>query len=177
MTAFEAGSAIGLCSFHRDSGQDFAAELDDTFGRLIDGVGGNWAQLSRLADIEVWLGAVDNLLESLPPGQRKIADWYEVGFQFATMRVIAEQGLPADMEQRAVYQELWMQSMSQFRASATAIGITPRDIRRLQQQLENLIGPAPKRDANNLVRVLGQLRMIAETRDDEALLQDGQAVG
>jgi hypothetical protein len=53
-TAFDAGAAISLCSFHRDSGRDFATELDDTFGRFIDAVGGNWSQLSRLSDIEVW---------------------------------------------------------------------------------------------------------------------------
>ena len=175
--AFEAGRAISECSFHRKGGEDFRGELSDPFGRFVDAVGGDWVQLSQISDIEVWLSAIDNLLEALPEAKREIAEWYEIGFQFSTLRSIAEQGLPEDMEQRAAYQELWMQSLTQFRASATQVGITPRDIRRLQSQLENLLGPLHKRDHASTARVLGQLRLIVETRDEQEPQQDGQAFG
>ena len=175
--AFEAGRAISECSFHRKGGEDFRGELADPFGRFVDAVGGDWDQLSRISDIEVWLSAIDNLLEALPEAQRAMAEWYEIGFQFSTLRSIAEQGLPDEMEQRAVYQEMWMQSLTQFRASATQVGVTPRDIRRLQSQLENLLGPMHKRDHASTARVLGQLRLIVETRDEQEPTQEGQVFG
>jgi hypothetical protein len=175
--AFEAGRAVSECSFHRKGGEDFSEELSMPFGRFVDALGGSWAQLTTLGDIEVWLTSIDNLLEALPQAQRSIAEWYEIGFQFSTLRGIAEHGLPEDMEQRAAYQELWTQSLSQFRASATQVGITPRDVRKLQSQLENLLGPAHKRDHGSIARVLGQLRLIVETRDDQEPRQDDRAFG
>jgi hypothetical protein len=167
--AFEAGRAIGECSFHRDSGGDFAAELDIPFGRFIDAVGGNWDELKHLGDVELWLGATDNLLESLAPERRETCEWYEIGFQLSTLCGIGEFGLPADLEQRAAYQELWGQSMIQLRNSAASARVAPREIRRLQALLETLIGPEHKRDYGAVGRALAELRALAAAADRGAL--------
>jgi hypothetical protein len=175
--AFDAGRAIAECSFHRDAGGDFAAELDGPFGRFVDAAGGSWQQLKRLGDIELWLGATDNLLESLPATRRDACEWYEIGFQFSTLRSIVEQGLPEQGEQRAVYQELWSKSMAQLRTAAASAGVAPREIRKLQSQLENLIGPGEKRDYKNLGRAFDELRQCCAAADRGELQLAGRAVG
>ncbi len=163
--SFEAGRAISECSFHRDEGGDFGAQLEASFGRFIDLVGGDWGELRRLSDLDVWLGATDNLLESLPPATKHLSEWYEMGFQFSTLRSIAEQGLPADPEERAIYEELWGQSMSAFLESADSAQIAASEAGELRSSLENLIGPEPQRDYANLARSLQQLRALAEAAD------------
>lgn len=162
--SLEAGRAISECSFHRDNGGDFT-ELERSFGPFIEAVGGNWPELKRLGDVEVWLSATDNLLESLAPERKHVSEWYELGFQFSTLQSIAEQGLPADPEQRAVYQELWGQSMTAFRESAENAGVEARSVRRLHALLENLIGPEPQRDYTNVARSLQELRALADEAD------------
>jgi hypothetical protein len=163
--SLEAGRAISECSFHRDEGGDLSDELERSFGRFIDSVGGNWGELKRLGDVELWLGATDNLLESLPQESRHISEWYELGFQFSTLRSIAEHGLPADPMERAVYQELWDQSMTAFRESAKSARVAAREARRVQALLENLIGPEPQRDYTNVARSLHELRSLAAEAD------------
>ena len=175
--AFEAGRALAECSYHRDDGGDFSSELDGPFGRFVDAVGGSWQQLKRLGDVELWLGATDNLLESLPPSRRDACEWYEIGFQFSTLRSIAEEGLPEQSEQRATFQELWNRAMTQLRTSAVSAGIAPRDIRRLQAQLENLIGPSEKRDYRNLARTLEALRSFCAAADGTEPQLAGRAAG
>lgn len=163
--SLEAGRAISECSFHRDEQGDFSIELERSFGRFVDAVGGNWPELKRLGDIDVWLGATDNLLQSLPQDSQHISEWYELGFQFSTLRSIAEHGLPADPTERAVYEELWNQSMAAFRESAKSARIAAREARRVQKLLENLIGPEPQRDYTNVARSLQELRVLAEEAD------------
>jgi hypothetical protein len=175
--SLNAGRAIGECSFHRDAGGDFVAELEEPFGVFVDAAGGNWEELKRLGDVDVWLAATDNLLESLPPARRDTCQWYEIGFQFSTLRSIAEQGLPDDLEQRASYQEMWSQSMAQLRTSLASAGVAPREIRRLQALLENLIGPEAKRDYGNIGRALAALGEHAAAADRGELQMAGRAAG
>jgi hypothetical protein len=163
--SLEAGRAISECSFHREEGENLIAELERSFGCFIDAVGGNWLELKRLGDVEVWLGATDNLLASLPPHKTYIASWYEVGFQFATLHSIAAQGVPNDPEQLAVFQELWEQSMTAFRQAAEIVQVGARDLRRQQALLENLIGPEQRRDYSNIGRSLDELRGLAQAAD------------
>jgi hypothetical protein len=163
--SLEAGRAISECSFHRDEGGNFAAELGRSFGRFIDAVGGNWRELERLGDVDGWLGATDNLLASLPPNKKHISEWYELGFQFSTLHSIAEQGWPLDPEQRAAYQELWNQAMTAFLQAAESAQITTLKAQRVQVLLENLIGPEPQRDYTNVARSLHELRSLAEQAD------------
>jgi hypothetical protein len=175
--SLNAGRAIGECSFHRDGGGDFVAELEGPFGAFVDAAGGNWEELKRLGDVDVWLAATDNLLESLPPARRDTCQWYEIGFQFSTLRSIAEQGLPDDLEQRASYQEMWSQAMAQLRTSMASAGVAPREIRRLQALLENLIGPEAKRDYGNIGRALAALGEHAAAADRGELQMAGRAAG
>jgi hypothetical protein len=170
-----AGRALAECAFHRESGADFAAELEAPFGAFVDAAGGSWDELKPLGDIEVWLAATDNLLQALAGTRRDVCEWYEIGFQFATLRSIAEQGPPEDVEQRAVYQEMWSRSMAQLRTSAASAGVAPREIRRLQALLENLIGPEKKRDYGNLGRAVVALSEHAAAADRGELQMAGRA--
>jgi hypothetical protein len=163
--ALEAGRSIAECSFHREDGGDYAGELQDSFGRFIDAIGGRWNELVRLGDLELWLGATDNLLESLPASARAVAEWYEIGFQYATLKCIAEQGLPDDVDERAVYDEMWARSMQQLWESAESAQLPRRETRRVQAQLENVIGPIAYRDYGNLAASLETLRDMARNAD------------
>jgi hypothetical protein len=163
--SLEAGRAISTCSFHPDALEAFATDLERSFGCFVDAVGGNWLELKRLGDTELWLGATDNLLDTLGPKKKYIADWYEVGFQFAALQSIAEQGIPEDPEQRAAYQEAWQRSMDAFQKSAEKAAVPPREVRRQRALLENLIGPASRRDYANAELSLHELRALAEAAD------------
>lgn len=161
----EAGRAISECSFHREEGGDFGTELDDPFGRFVNAVGGNWEELKRIDDVDVWLGATDNLLQTLPPDTRHLSDWFELGFQFTTLTSIAEQGLPDDPEQRAAYHEIWRQSMAQFQRSAEGARLRHADVTQMQFLLESLITPEGKRDYSTIPRSLETLRNYAVMAD------------
>jgi len=163
--ALDAGRSIAECSFHREDGGDYADELQDSFGRFIDAIGGRWNELVRLGDLELWLGATDNLLESLPASARPVAEWYEIGFQYATLKCIAEQGLPDDVEERAVYEQMWSRSMQQLWESAESAQLPRRETRQVQTQLENVIGPSAYRNYGNLAASLEALRDMARDAD------------
>jgi hypothetical protein len=159
--AFEAGRSISECSFHRNSGGDFVRELEGTFGAFIDAVGGDWRALSRIADVEVWLGATDNLLDALPPTSHAVAEWYELGYQLSTLHSIAEHGGLDDPRQRETYEDLWGQAMRQLRQSALQLGVHKGTLDNVQWQLENLVGPHGERDYRNVAATLDTLRVEA----------------
>ena len=163
--SLEAGRTISDCSFHRQEGGNLVAELERSFGCFIDAVGGNWLELQRIGDVDVWLAATDNLLESLPPHRRYIAEWYEVGFQFAALHNIAAQGVPSDPEQYALFKDAWDRSLEAFLRSAESARIAAREVRRQQALLENLIGPEQRRDYGNITRSLEELRALAGSAD------------
>jgi hypothetical protein len=163
--ALDAGRSIAECSFHREDGGNHAGELQDTFGRFIDAIGGRWHELVKLGDLELWLGATDNLLESLPSSARAVAEWYEIGFQYATLKCIAEQGLPDDADAREVYDQMWARSMQQLWESAESAQLPRRETRQVQAQLENVIGPPAYRDYGNLAASLETLRDMARNAD------------
>jgi len=163
--ALEAGRSIAECSFHREEGGDYAGELQDSFGRFIDAIGGRWNELVRLGDLELWLGATDNLLESLPASARAVAEWYEIGFQYATLKCIAEQGLPDEAQERAAYDQMWARSMQQLWESAESAQLPRRETRQVQTQLENVIGAPAYRDYGNLAASLETLRDMARNAD------------
>lgn len=163
--ALDAGRAIAECSFHRDDGGDVVSELEGSFGRFIEAIGGRWSELVRLGDVELWLGVTDNLLEALPASARSVAEWYEIGFQYATLKCIAEQGVPDEAEARAVYEEMWSRSMQQLWESAESAELPRRETRRVQTQLENVIGPSAYRDYSNLAASLTTLRDMARNAD------------
>lgn len=159
--AFDAGRALSECSFHRHGGGDFARELDQPFGTFIDAVGGDWRALQRIDDVEVWLGATDNLLDSLPPGDHGIADWYELGYQLSTLLSIAEHGGFDDPVHRETYEDLWGQAMRQLRQSGARLQLAGRELDAVQWRLENLVGPRHERDYRNVAASLDGLRELA----------------
>jgi hypothetical protein len=162
--AFDAGRAISECSFHRHTGGDFVRELEQPFGAFIDAIGGDWRALQRIEDVEVWLGATDNLLQSLPPASRTVADWYELGYQLSTLLSIAEHGGFDDFQQRETYEELWGEAMSQLRQAGGRLRLSGRDLDAVQWRLENLVGPIGDRDYRNVtasLETLGELALAA----------------
>lgn len=159
--AFDAGRAISECSFHRHTGGDFVRELEQPFGGFIDAIGGEWRALQRIEDVEVWLGATDNLLDALPPAERVIADWYELGYQLSTLLSIAEHGGFDDLQQRETYEELWGQAMGQLRQSAARLRLSGRELDTVQWRLENLVGPLQDRDYRNVTAALETLGELA----------------
>jgi hypothetical protein len=172
--AFEAGRSISECSFHRNSGGDFVRELEGTFGAFIDAVGGDWRALSRIGDVEVWLGATDNLLDSLPPPSHAVAEWYELGYQLSTLHSIAEHGGFDDPQQRETYEDLWGQAMRQLRQSAQRLRVRGTTLDTVQWQLENLVGPYGERDYRNVAATLDALREQAFAAEGRRTLADDQ---
>ena len=59
-------------------------------------------------------------------------------------------------------------AMAAFRQSALAAHVAPREVRSLQTQLENLIGPEHRRDYANVARSLDSLRSLALGADRES---------
>ncbi len=163
--ALDAGRAISECSFHRHSGGDFARELDQPFGRFIDSIGGDWSALQHIGDVEVWLGATDNLLDSLPPSNGAIAEWYELGYQLSTLLSIAEHGGLDDPRQRDSYIELWSQAVQQLGQSAERLRVPLEIFEHVLSQLENLIGPQHIRDYRNVAAALQAVRELALSAD------------
>jgi hypothetical protein len=166
--ALEAGRGIGESAFHGEEGEQPGAGLDGDFARFVEGIGGSYDDLLQLADIELWLGAMDNLLEGLPQSARVYAEWYEIGFQYSTLKCIAEQGLPEAPEDREVYDEMWNRALGQLRESAKLAGLPSHELRRVQALLENVVGPAAYRDYTNLGASLRELRELARNADRPA---------
>jgi len=82
-----------------------------------------------------------------------------------TLKSIAEQGTPADPSDRAVYDEMWQQSMNAFLEAAKNARVATHEARHVQSLLENLIGPETQRDYANAALSLKELRGLAESAD------------
>ena len=166
--ALEAGRSLGESAFHGEDGAPPGDELDGDFARFVEAIGGQFEDLQQLGDVELWLGAMDNLLESLPQSARVFAEWYEIGFQYATLKCIAEQGMPEEPEDLEVFEEMWNRALGQLRESAKVAGLPSHELRRVQALLENVAGPAAYRDYANLGASLHELRELARNADRPA---------
>jgi hypothetical protein len=163
--SLEAGRALSDCVFNRDEGFDFTKELDQPFGRFVDAMGGSWAELSKLQDFDVWLGATENLLQSLPDDGRRIGAWYEVGYEVAVLHNLAGQGLFDSDERRSEAERLWRRSLERFLIRAENASIPYEDLARVLSLLENLVAPRSERDLANIGRSLEELRRQAAGAD------------
>lgn len=163
--ALEAGHAFSDCNFHRAEPLDFASELEVPFGRFVDRLGGSWADLRKLQDLDVWLSVVDNLLDALPPEQRGLADWYELGSELATLHNIAGEGVSAGPAASSEGEALWREALERFLLRAEALRIRYEDLARVIAQLENLMAAPSERDFTNLARSLEELRRHAGEAD------------
>lgn len=162
--ALEAGRAIGDCAFHRGDGVELAREIEASFGRFVNAIGGDWKALAQLGDVDVWLGAAENLLSGVPEDRRHVADWYGLGFAFTTLLDLATEGVPEDAGSRDAFRRDWQNSVAQFRAFAQ-VSIRDEAATRIQSQLENLLEPEAVRDYTNVARSLDALRAQASHAD------------
>lgn len=162
--ALEAGRAIGDCAFHRGDGAELAREIEPSFGRFVQAIGGDWRALAQLGDVDVWLGAAENLLAGVPHERRHVADWYGLGFAFTTLLDLATEGVPDDADSRAQFKQTWQSAIGQFRAFAQK-SIREEAATRIQNQLENLLAPEAVRDYTNVARSLDALRAQASNAD------------
>jgi hypothetical protein len=163
--SLKAGRAISSCAFHGLEGHAIDADLDESFGRFLDAVGGQWEELRNIADPDVWLGVTDNLLESLPAGQRHLSSWYELGFQLTTLHNLATEEMPDDVEGLRVYQQAFDDALDAFRQSAASARLSYQDVAELEGLLRNLSGPMQQRDYSNISLSLAQLAFHAEQAD------------
>jgi hypothetical protein len=164
-----AGRAVSDCVFNREQGGPFADELDVPFGAFLAALGGNWSVLRELEDLDVWLEAADNVLETLSVTEQHVRFWYEIGFQLATLINLAgrelDGGAPADGDA----QQLWQGSWAALRISAQHAGLEPASLEEVHGMLENLRGPHAARDYANLARVQERMRELANRRDASGL--------
>lgn len=159
--SLEAGRAVSDCVFNREEGLDFKKELDEPFGRFVDAMGGSWAELSKIEDFDVWIGAAENLLQNLPTEGRKIGAWYELGYELAILHNLAGQGLFDSEEKRADAERLWRKALERFLIRAENASIPYEDLARVLSLLENLVAPRSERDLANIGRSLDELRTQA----------------
>lgn len=162
--ALEAGRAISDCAFHRGDGAELARELAPSFGRFVDAIGGNWSALAEIGDVDVWVGAAENLLGALSPERKHVAAWYGLGFEFTTLLDLATAGVPEDAVARNDFKREWQSSITQFRSFAEK-SIREEAALRIQTQLENLLAPEAVRDYTNVARSLDALRAQASSAD------------
>lgn len=163
--SLDAGRAFSDCVFNRESGADFARELDGPFGGFLSLLGGSWATLRNIGDLEVWMEAADNLLEHLTPAEDHVRAWYEIGFQLQTMRNVIEQFSEADADERAELSQMWKDAWNELKTSATEAGFDGAEVNSLEHMLENLRGPETQRDYTFMARIQEMVRGRAERTD------------
>lgn len=163
--SLDAGRAFSDCVFNRESGADFARELDAPFGGFLSLLGGSWATLRDIGDLEVWMEAADNLLEHLTPAEDHVRAWYEIGFQLQTMRNVIEQFSDADPDERAELSQMWKDAWTELKTSAGEAGFDSNDLKTLEHMLENLRGPEAQRDYTFMARIQELVRGRAERTD------------
>ena len=166
--SLEAGRALSDCVFNRAEAIDFTRELEEPFGRFVDAMGGSWSDLRQLQDFDVWLGVTENLLQSLPSAGQGIADWYELGYELATLHNLAGQGLFDTPEQVDDAERQWADALERFLTRAEKAGIPYEDLARVISLLENLVAPQSERDLSNIARSLDELRRYAVGADQHS---------
>ncbi|HET8937170.1 MAG TPA: hypothetical protein VFN67_27200 [Polyangiales bacterium] len=161
--ALEAGRAVSDCLFNRDEIDNFAAELDQPLGHLIECLGASWLELRGEQDLDTWVAVTDHLLQTLPDEVRKVEEWYRVGFELATLHNLAGQ-LVLDGTDAAAEQH-WRGALERFLMRAERAEIGYENLGRVLGLLENLAGPSHERDLSNIPRSLEELRRYAAGAD------------
>ena len=163
--SLEAGRAVSDCVFNRAEINDFESELSVPLGRFVDAMGGSWSELRKLQDLELWLGATENLLGSLPPELHRCEEWYQVGFELATLHNLAGQLVLDGPERDERAEQQWRQALDRFLSRAERANIGYEDLGRVLPLLENLAGPRAERDLTNIGRSLNEVRSYAVGAD------------
>ena len=163
--SLEAGRAVSDCVFNRAEISDFDRELSEPLGRFVEAMGGSWADLRRLQDLELWLSATENLLSSLPPELHRVANWYQVGFELATLHNLAGQLVLDGPDRSDAAEQQWRTALDRFLTNAEKAHIGYEDLGRVLPLLENLAGPRAERDLTNIGRSLSEVRSYAVGAD------------
>jgi hypothetical protein len=163
--SLEAGRAVSDCVFNRAEISNFESELAEPLGRFVDAMGGSWDQLRQLQDIELWLGATENLLGSLPEELQRLQDWYQLGFELATLHNLAGQLVLDGPERSDAAEQQWRHALDRFLTRAESAQIGYEELGRVLPLLENLAGPRSERDLTNIGRSLHQVRSYAAGAD------------
>ncbi|MGD8859034.1 MAG: hypothetical protein PVI30_03425 [Myxococcales bacterium] len=163
-SGYRAGRAFADCVYHREEGGTYATELDDSFGSFVAGLGGNWAALRELEDLDVWMETADNLLEGLSPAEEYLRGWYEVGFQLSTLLNLAqeaEDGIDADAE----LHEAWDAALELLRQMTCSVGVSAAELQVLEGMLQNLGAPEAERDYTLVARVQSHVDDLVRRAD------------
>jgi hypothetical protein len=163
--SLEAGRAVSDCLFNRAEISDFEGELGEPLGRFVDAIGGTWSELRKLQDLELWLGATENLLDGLPPELRRVEEWYQLGFELATLHNLAGQLVLDGPDRSDAAEQQWRNALERFLTRAENARIGYEQLGRVLALLENLAGPRSERDLTNIGRSLTEVRSYAAGAD------------
>jgi hypothetical protein len=161
--SLEAGRAVSDVAFNRAEISDFESELGKPLGKFVDAIGGSWSQLRTLKDLDSWQAATENLLENLPSDLRRVAEWYQLGFELATLHNLAGQ-LKLDGADREA-EQTWRTALDRFLTRAENAQIGYEKLGSVLSLLENLAGPSSERDLSNIGRSLEEVRRYAAGAD------------
>jgi hypothetical protein len=157
-SALRAGSAISERAWNqKDEGN--AKPIDGAFGSFLTTLGSDWGALSRLDDVDVWLEAADNVLDALPPSERHVRGWYDVGYQATLLLNLARRQLELDAPDDGL-EARWHGAWALLRDAAGNAGLASTALDELHAMLENLRGPA--RDYTNLGRAQARVAELAD---------------
>jgi hypothetical protein len=157
-SALRAGRAISERAWtQKDEGSP--EPIDGAFGSFLTTLGGDWAALRRLDDVDVWLEAADNVLDALPPSERHVRGWYDVGYQSTLLLNLARRQLEVDRPDDGL-EARWHGAWALLRDAAGNAGLAPAALDELHAMLENLRGPA--RDYTNLGRAQARVAELAD---------------
>jgi hypothetical protein len=163
--SLEAGRAVSDCLFNQAEISDFERELAEPLGQFVDAIGGTWSELRKLQDLELWLGATENLLDGLPPELQRVEEWYQLGFELATLHNLAGQLVLDGPDRSDAAEQQWRSALERFLTRAENARIGYEQLGRVLALLENLAGPRAERDLTNIGRSLTELRSYAAGAD------------
>lgn len=163
--SLEAGRALSDCVFNRDEITDLNGELAKPLGGFVDSIGGSWSALSQLQDLDVWSGAVENLLDGLPAELQRVGEWYQLGIELTTLHNLAGQLVLDGPSRSEAAENQWRTALDRFLTRAENAQIGYEKLGSVLSLLENLAGPSSERDLTNIGRSLEEVRRYAVGAD------------
>jgi phage FluMu protein gp41 len=160
--SLEAGRAVADCIFNRAEITNFESELAAPLGPFVDALGGSWSELRKMEDLDVWVGATENLLGTLPPKLEKVSEWYRLGFELSNLHNLAGQFV---FDANAEAEQQWRVALDRFLTRCENARIGYENLGRVLSLLENLAGPSSERDLTNIGRSLEEVRRYAAGAD------------
>ena len=163
--SLEAGRAVSDCLFNRAEITDFESELAKPLGTFVEAMGGSWDELRKLHDFDIWMSVTENLIDKLPPELRRVDNWYQLGFELATLHNLAGQLVLDGPDRTDSAEQTWRGALERFLVRAENVQIGYEKVGRVLSLLENLAGPRAQRDLSNISRSLEEVRRFAAGAD------------